>query len=263
MLPWTKHDLRVELREAGAVPRLHPAPGGLLPWGHTLNGRTTLLWNTADPEPDRWTVVLCDPTRPEPLLDTGLPLTAFLEAAILDRVGHLGPLPATVAPYGEATPGLPPTRPELAAEQLEFALHGPAGLPALRLLVPPPAGPRESLPGARLPSDHRELAALYGGGCWSQWLRLPAPQRSAAPADGFLEIGTSIDADRLGWLAAGPDPDAWPLVIRPRHSREEVPLAGGLVTVLTRWLRGELDVPGLPGLDPADDPFECAGFEPC
>ncbi|MFF0391802.1 hypothetical protein ACFYS8_24395 [Kitasatospora sp. NPDC004615] len=263
-LAWSKHDLRVELREAGVVPpRLYPAPGGLLPWGSVVNGRTFLCWNTADPDPDRWTVVLCDPTRPEPLLDSGLTLAAFLETVILDRVGHLGPLPATVAPHWQqAVRWSPSPRRELTGDEREFALHGPAGLAALRLLVPPPERPIADPLGARLPSDYRELMALYGRGTWSEWLGLPSLSRSDAPADGFLAIGTSIDADRLGWLVTGADPDTWPLVVRPRHVWGEVPLSGGLVAVLVGWLRGELDVPGLPGLDPEDDPFECAGFEP-
>ncbi|OKJ17086.1 SMI1/KNR4 family protein [Kitasatospora sp. CB01950] len=285
MLPWAKSGLRADLREAGLPPlRLHPVPGGLLPWGHTVNGRTSLLWNTADPEPDSWTVVLCDPTRSEPPLDSGLTLTAFLETVILDRVGRLGPLPATVAPHwNPPVAGIPSPRPELTAAEREFALHGPAGPAALRLLVPPPPAVGcdwdrvfDRL-GTRLPSDYRELMDAYGGGCWSHWLWLAPPGGLAGlpeligrsrpgpcrpEPDGFLVIGSSIDSDRIGWLTVGPDPDAWPVAIRPRHIREEVRLSGGLVEVLVGWLRGGLDVPGLPGLDPDDDPFECAGFEP-
>ncbi|WP_143686930.1 hypothetical protein [Streptomyces sp. TLI_171] len=287
MLPWTKHDVRTELRGAGRVPPpLHPAPGGLLPWGHTLGGRTFLLWNTADPEPDRWTVVLCDATRPEPLLDSGLGLTAFLETVVLDRVGHLGPLPATAQPqWATPEPWSPPPTRELSPAESEFALHGPAGLPALRLLVPPPrSAPRPvdrersfALLGTRLPADYLALADAYGAGTWSEWLSLYAPEDLAGlperigrsvpgpcwpEPDGFLAVGCTIDNDRLGWLVTGPDPDAWTLVVRPRHVRGEVPLAGRLVEVLLGWLRGERGAEGLPALDPDDDPFECAGFEP-
>jgi hypothetical protein len=48
------------LREQEDLPHpVHPAPGGLLPWAGTTEGHT-VCWLTADPDPDRWTVVFCD-----------------------------------------------------------------------------------------------------------------------------------------------------------------------------------------------------------
>ncbi|MFJ5230795.1 hypothetical protein ACIQBJ_12990 [Kitasatospora sp. NPDC088391] len=289
MLPWTKHDIRAQLREAGFAPvRLHPEPGGLLPWGHTLGGRTFLLWNTADPDPERWTVVLCDPTRPtraEAVLDSGLGLAAFLETVVLDRVGHLGPLPATAGPeWGEPEPWTPPPPRELSPAEREFALRGPAALPALQLLAPPPGTVRKpdwarvcAGLGTPLPSDYRALMESHGAGEWSEWLSLYPPEHlpglpgligRSVPGpcwpepEGFLPVGCSIDNDRLGWRVTGPDPETWPVVVRPRHVRGEVALPGGLLEVLTTWLRGGLRAAGLPGLDPADDPFELARFVP-
>ncbi len=36
-----------------------PSPGGLLPWAITDNG-DVCFWRTGDPDPDRWSVVVCD-----------------------------------------------------------------------------------------------------------------------------------------------------------------------------------------------------------
>ncbi|WP_354641145.1 hypothetical protein [Kitasatospora camelliae] len=78
---------------------------------------------------------------------------------------------------------------------------------------------------------------------------------------GFLPFGSTIDADMLGWLTEG-EPDAWPLIVWPRHAPQGPRLAGGLVDTLVAWLRGRDLGEAFPGLDPEDDPLEFAAFQP-
>ncbi|GAA1078004.1 hypothetical protein [Kitasatospora arboriphila] len=85
--------------------------------------------------------------------------------------------------------------------------------------------------------------------------------RQRAEPGGFLPFGSTIDADTLGWLTEG-EPDAWPLIVRPRHAPQGPRLAGGLVDTLVAWLRGRDLGEGFPGLDPDDDPLEFAAFLP-
>ncbi|RSN51770.1 hypothetical protein DMH12_21225 [Streptomyces sp. WAC 04229] len=191
--------------------------------------------------------------------------------------------------------------PRLTDAQRRVALETGAGLDALRLLSPPPERPYlgggtwEGLfaeLGTRLPGEYVRLMDLYGAGCWSEWLRFLTPLRTGErrfvthveevlgayrsargrfPEDhpltawpepgGFLPFANSIDADHLGWLTEGDDPDAWPLVVWPRHAPQGAPLGHGLVDTLVAWQRGTLVTHGLAGLDEEDDPLEFAGFE--
>ncbi|MHC6630271.1 hypothetical protein ACYTFC_29925 [Streptomyces globosus] len=133
----------------------------------------------------------------------------------------------------------------------------------------------------------------YGAGIWSGWLRFHTPLRTGGrrflthaedTADayrdledafpdrcpltvwpdpgGFLSFANSIDGDHLGWLTEGEDPDAWPLIVWPRHADQGPPLEGGLIGTLLAWQRGTLAAPGLATLDEDDDPVEFAGFRP-
>ncbi|MEV0482293.1 hypothetical protein AB0I69_17000 [Streptomyces sp. NPDC050508] len=78
---------------------------------------------------------------------------------------------------------------------------------------------------------------------------------------GFLPFANSYDADHLGWLTAGPDPDAWPLIVWSRHADQEPAPEGGLIDTLLAWQRGTLATEGLAALDEEDDPVEHDGFE--
>ncbi|MFJ8084541.1 hypothetical protein ACIQ6Y_28465 [Streptomyces sp. NPDC096205] len=194
-----------------------------------------------------------------------------------------------------------PVPPRLGEEERRLALETGTGLDALRLLAPPPVEPYlgggdwDGLfaeLGTRLPTEYMAMMDLYGAGIWSEWLRFHTPLRTGErrfvthveetlegyrslreshPDDfplpawpepgGFLPFANSIDADYLGWLTKGPDPDAWPLVLWPRHAQQGPPLEGGLLDTLLAWQRGALVTPGLVRLDEEDDdPLEFAGF---
>ncbi|PWK66717.1 SUKH superfamily protein [Streptomyces sp. CG 926] len=149
--------------------------------------------------------------------------------------------------------------------------------------------------GTVLPREYVTLMQRYGAGSWGRWLRFFTPLRTrdherrfvvaveevldgyrqlrtsypdAQPLavwpepGGFLPFANSIDGDQLGWLTEGTDPEAWPLVVWPRHADQGPPLESGLIDTLLAWQRGTLTAPGLPGLDRSDDPVECAGFAP-
>ncbi|WP_377268086.1 SMI1/KNR4 family protein [Peterkaempfera sp. SMS 1(5)a] len=148
--------------------------------------------------------------------------------------------------------------------------------------------------GIRLPQEYLTLMELYGAGCWNNWLRFRTPLRteegrrflrqveSVADAyeslgeddpeeypltmwpepGGFLPFATSLDGDHLGWLTEGADPDAWRLIVWPRHAPQGDPLEAGLIETLLAWQRGSLDEEGFAGLDQDDDPVEFARFEP-
>ncbi|MER6480065.1 SMI1/KNR4 family protein [Streptomyces filamentosus] len=197
----------------------------------------------------------------------------------------------------------PPRRPEPTPAQRAALTGGGTGLDTLTVLVPPPAEPylgerdwdwvHERL-GTRLPTAYRRFAEAYGGGLWRDWLRVSLPLgageydlvpwghwygdnyrnlRASHPdrhplaawpePGGFLPFASSLDGDQLGWLTEGDDPDAWPLIVDPRHARVGPPLTGTLTGVLLSWLRGELDVEGLPRLlYPHEDPMDLVAHEP-
>ncbi|MGW5867174.1 SMI1/KNR4 family protein [Streptomyces sp. NPDC055239] len=147
--------------------------------------------------------------------------------------------------------------------------------------------------GTDLPREYVTLMERYGAGCWSEWLRFLTPLRSSdherrfltnveevldgyrqlkaghpdmhplpvwPEPGGFLPFANSIDGDNLGWLTESDSPDAWPLVIWPRHADQGPPLESRLTDTLLAWQRGTLETEGLPGLDQDDDPVEYAGF---
>lgn len=172
---------------------------------------------------------------------------------------------------------------------------------ALTALVPPPRKPflgdgtwewlHERL-GTRLPTEYVTLMETYGGGCWTNWLRVSAPLstgehglaeevrwvcdayrglRAEYPQfqplavwpepGGFLPFANSIDGDQLGWLTEGPTPDDWPLIVYPRHAEQGPPLTGTLTDTLLEWLRGRFATEGLPSLGRVKDPLDHIGFE--
>lgn len=262
------------------VRHLGPVPGsGLRPWHRYDLTLTEYLRHTVRPE---WEL----PSLPGPLIGP-LPGTVARTAFL-----------PTATPW---TPP-EPTVPRLTEAQRHIALETGTGLDALRRLSPPPRQPYlgdgswEALfdeLGTRLPRDYVTLMELYGAGCWSEYLRFLTPLRTGerrfvhhveetlgayrmlrgnhpesyplsvwAEPGGFLPFANSIDADHLGWLTENPDPDAWPLIIWPRHANQGPPLKSGLVDTLVAWQRGHLVTDGLAGLDEGDDPVEFAGFEP-
>ncbi|MGW5673555.1 SMI1/KNR4 family protein [Streptomyces sp. NPDC003860] len=231
-----------------------------------------------------------------PLVETLARFVADGLRPVLARSAMLAELEATAW-----TP--PPRRPDPTPQQ-RAALAAGSGLQTLTALVPPPAAPQlgerswqwlhERL-GTRLPGEYVRLMETYGAGCWAGWLRFADPfaedQYALAPwaewyaktyaelrADhpeyhplavwpepgGFLPFADSIDGDQLCWLTEGSDPDAWPLIVVPRHADQGPALRdGGLVDTLLEWLRGRLVTHGLPPLSrPHEDPLDHIGFEP-
>ncbi|MFI6515354.1 SMI1/KNR4 family protein [Spirillospora sp. NPDC050679] len=130
--------------------------------------------------------------------------------------------------------------------------------------------------GTRLPRDYEALMNLYGAGDWSgelgfydpldpqegvahqarSWAEdyralreeFPEYQPLAVHPEpgGLLVCAATNNADGIGWLTRG-DPDGWPVIVYPRHEDQGPPLTGTMTEVLLAWLKGELDVPGLPG----------------
>ncbi|GAA3907639.1 hypothetical protein GCM10022244_17170 [Streptomyces gulbargensis] len=171
-----------------------------------------------------------------------------------------------------ATAWTPPPRRPAPTPAQRTALAGGSGLGTLTALVPPPAKPHlgegswqevyESL-GTRLPTEYVRLMETYGAGAWCQWLRFPLPfgtepydlvpwarwsgdnyrglragfpefQPPAAWPEpgGFLTFADTVDGDQLCWLTEGDDPDAWPLIVIPRHAPQGPPLTGTLTGTL-------------------------------
>ncbi|MCJ0872946.1 hypothetical protein [Streptomyces sp. AP-93] len=219
------------------------------------------------------------------------PLNA-LPATLGRRWDAEHPLPWTPPPH---------TAPRLTGERRDFALDSGTGLAALTVLTPPPRTPYlgdgtwERLfgeLGTRLPTEYVTLMDRYGAGCWGDWLRFHTPLRGDGgfrrhaeqdaeayrgargswrardpyplwPEHGsLLTFATSLDNDKLGWLTEGPDPEAWPLVVWPRHAPQGPVLPYGLVDTLLAWRRGRFGTEGLLGLDQDDDPVAYALFEP-
>ncbi|RJQ80251.1 SMI1/KNR4 family protein [Pseudonocardiaceae bacterium YIM PH 21723] len=63
---------------------------------------------------------------------------------------------------------------------------------------------------------------------------------------GFLAFASTRDADNLGWLT-----DTWQLAVWPRRDDALIRLPGTLTETLRDWLKGDLDVPGLPAAEAA------------
>ncbi|WP_019059875.1 SMI1/KNR4 family protein [Streptomyces prunicolor] len=261
------------------VQHSHPAPGsGLLPFHRYDLTLTGYLRHTVRAAGEQ-------PFPPGPLLG---PLPGSIA-----RTRYL----PTAEPW---TPPAP-TAPRLTEAERRIAMETGTGLDALRLLSPPPERPYlgggtwEGLfaeLGTRLPTEYVELMEVYGAGDWGEWLRFLTPLRTGErrfvtrveqvlgayrmhkdrhphhyplvpwpEPDGFLPFANSYDNDYLGWLTAGPDPDAWPLIVWPRHAEQGPALADGLIDTLLAWQRGALVTEGLAGLDEEDDPVEKAGFD--
>ncbi|WP_405855321.1 SMI1/KNR4 family protein [Streptomyces sp. NBC_00090] len=237
----------------------------------------------------------------DPWLRLGTPLLPALAGFVADGLRPV--LARSGLAGDEAYAWTPPARrPEPTPEQRAALTEG-SGLKALTALLPPPAAPRlgdrnwewlyERL-GTRLPTEYVRLMETYGGGGWCQWLRFGLPLgtgrydlapwaewygetyrelRDAHPRyhplaawpepGGFLAFADSIDGDQLCWLTEGDDPDAWPLVVVPRHADQGPPLTGTLTGNLLAWLRGELATEGLPRLvRTGEDPLEIIEFAP-
>ncbi|MFJ9412853.1 hypothetical protein ACIRPT_01665 [Streptomyces sp. NPDC101227] len=263
----------VVVRHTGGIPG-----SGLEPWHRYDLTLTQYLRHTVR---DTWEL----PSPPGPLigpLPGTVARTAFLEAA---------------GPWTPPTPVVP----RLNDAERRIALETGTGLEALRLLSPPPRTPYlgggtwEALfgeLGTRLPGEYVTLMTEYGAGCWSQWLRFLTPLRTGErrflhhveettgiyrnlrenhpqyhplpmwpEPGGFLPFANSIDGDELGWLTEGDDPDAWPLIVSPRHARQGDPWKHGLIDALVAWQRGTFVTAGLAGLDEVDDPLAYAGFD--
>lgn len=61
-----------------------PSPGGLIPWGKTIDGDVA-FWRTGDPDPNRWPVVLLDSDKENVVKFDG-PMSEFLEAVLSRRL---------------------------------------------------------------------------------------------------------------------------------------------------------------------------------
>jgi hypothetical protein len=175
-------------------------------------------------------------------------------------------------------------------------------LARLKLYIPPPARPNlgpgtweEAFAalGTRLPEQYVDLMSLYGGGLWGNWLECYQPLgshrfRGLVPfwkslidghhmtketfpdhvpplmwpdPGGLLPFGSSADGDKIGWVCHG-DPETWKVVLVPRHERSSGVVYESIAEVLFRWLRDELEEPGLAGLSDEADAKDFATFEP-
>ncbi|MER6345434.1 SMI1/KNR4 family protein [Streptomyces sp. NPDC001595] len=220
-------------------PALHPAPGGLLPWGCSTGG-DVLFWDTSrSVDPDEWTVVVLHQgvipgSGLLPWHPYDLSLTGYLRHTVREAwetpspPGPLmGPLPGIVARPDElvdAGPWTPPepVPPRLTEAERRIALETGTGLDALRLLAPPPAEPFlgggtwEELfaeLGTRLPREYVELLEVYGAGIFSEWLRLHTPLRTGERRfatlaeeilDGYRQLRDGFAEDFL--LPVRPEP---------------------------------------------------------
>ncbi|UYQ64001.1 SMI1/KNR4 family protein [Streptomyces peucetius] len=225
------------------------------------------------------------------LLRTGLPLPGGGALGPLPATVRRTAYLTEASPWTPPGPGGSPE-----AEALRrAALTQGSGLEALRTLLPPPPEPylgdadwewvAEQL-GTRLPAEYVELMEAYGGSTWLGWLNLPAPLNTGPGGlvaeqwyrdayrelreqfpeyqplqvwpekGGFLPFASTIDGDQICWLTEGDDPDAWPLIVVPRHADQGDPLPQGLTDTLLEWLRGRFRAEGFPGLDVDDDPLE-------
>ncbi|MFF4342774.1 SMI1/KNR4 family protein [Kitasatospora sp. NPDC001540] len=245
-------DARIELRELHGErrPAVHPEPGGLLALGET-GGSGRLFWDTADPDPERWTVVVrcvddgSGESGPPGWYRTGLTLGGLLEALTAGRdVPPIGPRPAVRA---AALPGAapwtppPPLPPRLDPEQRRFALETGTGLAALRVLVTPPERPYlgsgrtwASLAadlGTELPAEYRTLMELYGSGQWGGHLRFHTPLRKGG--DDFLAHVRTTCEDYP--IFREDFPEDYPLAVWPEPGGF-LPFATGTYGDVLGWL---------------------------
>jgi hypothetical protein len=127
--------------------------------------------------------------------------------------------------------------------------------------------------GVRLPSDYMSFMAVYGGGGigdgglgvltplsvdYPQWdpesiqsltptLRYIWDVKDGVPGvslgpDAVLAWGFGANANDLGWLMAGPDPDNWPVVAARRHGSPYLAMFDcGMVDFIRRLMLAEFD----------------------
>ncbi|MER6997067.1 SMI1/KNR4 family protein [Streptomyces sp. NPDC000410] len=123
--------------------------------------------------------------------------------------------------------------------------------------------------GTSLPCDYREFMAVYGGGSiddlgimpplpsgkgWAgsisghtedlrdRWDRDGGVPGHPLSADHVLPWGSGCNANELGWLMTGPDPDEWPVVVWRRHGSPHWALFEcGMAEFLRRLMTAEFD----------------------
>lgn len=124
--------------------------------------------------------------------------------------------------------------------------------------------------GTRLPGDYRAFMAVYGGGSIGELSILtPLPTAEGgwqtsiaegtaqlrglwdldggvpgveAGAERVLPWGSGCNANELGWLMSGPDPDRWPVVVWRRHEAPHWALFPcGMVDFLHRLMTARFD----------------------
>lgn len=127
--------------------------------------------------------------------------------------------------------------------------------------------------GVRLPSDYKSFMAAYGGGSigkegmsillplpveYLQWdpdsisgytpnLRYIWEDDGGVPgvslgSDAVLAWGIHTNANDLGWLMSGPDPDTWPVVAYRRHGDPYWAMFDcGMVDFIRRLMTAEFD----------------------
>ncbi|MFI2642011.1 SMI1/KNR4 family protein [Streptomyces sp. NPDC018610] len=140
----------------------------------------------------------------------------------------------------------------------------------------------EAVLGTALPSDFRSLAEAYPVLVIDDFLTVAVPRpgaeaswASASREDeilqdlyemgdaedyvpyprpgGLISWGESDSGDVLYWRTSPGDPEAWPVVVRTDNAEwHEFPV--GVVEFLTGVYGRTLDVPGMPGDFPGDDP---------
>ncbi|MGW5261780.1 SMI1/KNR4 family protein [Microbispora sp. NPDC004025] len=157
-------------------------------------------------------------------------------------------------------------------------------------LVPPPAEPIHGETaweavfaelGTSLPADFVALVDRYGSCYFGEWLSVADP-RSAAGGEsfadaaryvgdqyrefrkewpswyplaawpepgGFLKWGSTDNSDLIGWLTEG-EPEAWPVIIWPRHHDQGPAIRLTATEFLLEWFSGNtFGRPELPDLD--------------
>lgn len=99
--------------------------------------------------------------------------------------------------------------------------------------------PANGRPDERL--NHMELDGLDG-------FAMDFPRAVWPEPGGFLCCAASRDGDYIGWLTVG-RPDSWPVMVWPQQSDGDTLIDLTLTEVLVGWLKGDLDLPGLPRCD--------------
>ncbi|MEV6327673.1 hypothetical protein [Streptomyces sp. NPDC051909] len=246
-------NLEEELRGRGEDP-----PAALLPWARTARDGL-LLWDTADPDPARWTTVLTDGAF---RLWLAFPFAAseFVARSLLARAAD-EPAFETFEEYEaygsgsfwrvadamretatlRADPGLDP------AEALLTEVRA-LGLPAVRAYAEELLGRSREAGRGELPADFRAVMREFPGGVVAGVRVYPvaadgpgAPVLRRWPDDTrrFLQWGEA-DGRPLGWLTDGAgDPARWRLASAAADGAEPEPLPDpGFAAFLLRRLRG-------------------------